>query len=134
MSIGSWDPDAGSPIDAPALNSELLQSLVLYSKDGLLDSLIEAMPEADKQRLAGLMQIDHAHWSNAVEAFDNEAIIHLIRFLAVAEKLPGWEAGAKSPVIPLAKVLRRRGARLEKSQLLWLREVSENRYLPYGPL
>ncbi|MFT4614906.1 MAG: hypothetical protein ACI9NT_002057 [Bacteroidia bacterium] len=134
MSIGSWDPSAGSPIDAPSLTSELLQDLALYSRDKKLESLTEAMPEADKQRLANLMQIDHEHWRAAAEPLDNEAIVHLIRFLAVAETLPGWEAGAKSPVIPLAKILRGRGARLDKPQLLWLREVSENRYLPYGPL
>jgi hypothetical protein len=134
MSIGSWDPSAGSPIDAPSLTSELLQDLALYSRDKKLESLTEAMPEADKQRLANLMQIDHEHWRAATEPLDNEAIVHLIRFLAVAETLPGWEAGAKSPVIPLAKILRGRGARLDKPQLLWLREVSENRYLPYGPL
>jgi hypothetical protein len=52
----------------------------------------------------------------------------------VAENLPGWEAGAESPVIPLAKILRQRGTRLEKTLLAWLREVSDNRYLPYGPL
>jgi hypothetical protein len=52
----------------------------------------------------------------------------------VAENLPGWEAGADSPVIPLAKILRQRGARLDKPLLQWLREVNKNRYLPYGPL
>jgi len=37
-------------------------------------------------------------------------------------------------VIPLAKVLRTRGARLDKAFLQWLRQVSDNRFLPYGPL
>ena len=134
MSIGSWDPDAGSPIDAPSLTSDILDSLVTYSREDQLDSLPEVMPQADQQRLAGLMQIDHEHWRTATDPMDDASIVHLIRFLAVAEKLPGWEAGANSPVIPLAKILRQRGSRLDKSQLLWLREVSENRYLPYGPL
>ena len=61
-------------------------------------------------------------------------IASLIRFFAVAENLPGWEAGAESPVIPLAKVLRKRGVRLDKELLQWIREVNENRFLPYGPL
>jgi len=54
--------------------------------------------------------------------------------LAVAENLPGWEAGQQSPVIPLAKVLRTRGQRLDRDLLQWLREVNDNRFLPYGPL
>lgn len=134
MSIGSWDPSAGSPIDAPSLTTQLLESLARYSQDDALETLADAMPDDDKQRLASLMQIDHAHWQELGAALDDATIVHLIRFLAVAENLPGWEAGAKSPVIPLAKILRKRGARLDKSQLLWLRQASENRYLPYGPL
>lgn len=134
MSIGSWDPTAGSTIDAPSLTTQLLQGLAQYSQDNLLETLEDAMPNDDKQRLASLMQIDHEHWLEPGAALDDATIVHLIRFLAMAENLPGWEAGAKSPVIPLAKILRKRGARLDKAQLLWLRQASENRYLPYGPL
>ena len=134
MSIGSWDPSLGSESEALKLDAALLARLESYSRDEQLEQLSDVMSAEDKQQLAALMQLDHDQWRTAVEPLDSEAIGHLIRFLAVAENLPGWEAGAASPVIPLAKVLRERGERLDKTQLLWLREVSENRYLPYGPL
>ncbi|HEY6132205.1 MAG TPA: hypothetical protein VIV27_09305, partial [Halioglobus sp.] len=88
----------------------------------------------EKQRLSGLMTIDYDGWCAATGSLPDGDLIHLIRFFAVAENLPGWEAGTKSPVIPLAKMLRQRGVRLDKTLLLWLREVNDNRYLPYGPL
>ncbi len=134
MSIGSWDPSLGSEAADLALDDALLARLAAYSANEQLEALGDLLSAGDKQQLAGLMQIDHAQWRAAVEPLDSAVIGHLIRFLAVAENLPGWEAGAASPVIPLAKVLRERGERLDRAQLLWLREVSENRFLPYGPL
>lgn len=134
MSIGSWDPSLGSESADLTLDSTLLEQLAGYSRDDQLGQLDAVLSSEDKQQLAGIMQIDHEQWRSAVETLESAAIMHLIRFLAVAENLPGWEAGAASPVIPLAKVLRERGERLDKAALLWLREVSENRFLPYGPL
>ena len=90
---------------------------------------------ADEQQvLAGLMKIDHSTWQRAAAPLGDDALLQLIRFFAVAENLPGWEAGAQSPVIPLAKALRKRGVRLDRDLLRWLREVNDNRFLPYGPL
>ncbi len=134
MSIGSWDPQASTSAEALALSAAILQRCIGYSRDEQLTSLPEHLDGDDSQVLAGLMKIDHAQWSKTCEELSDDEIIHLIRFFAVAENLPGWEAGADSPVIPLAKALRKRGQRLDKSLLLWLREVNVNRYLPYGPL
>ena len=134
MSIGSWDPSLGSQSSDLTLDGALLEKLSGYSREEQLEELDSVLSAEDKQQLAGIMQLDHDQWRAAAEPQDSAAIRHLIRLLAVAENLPGWEAGAASPVIPLAKVLRERGARLDKTELLWLREVSENRFLPYGPL
>lgn len=134
MSLGSWDPEAGSQSSDLQLNAALLNRLIGYSANEQLDQLEQLLGETSDEQLARLMQIDHTLWHSAVESFGEEDILHLVRFFAVAENLPGWEAGATSPVIPLAKVLRKRGAKLDKPLLHWLREVNENRYLPYGPL
>ena len=99
-----------------------------------LDRLDRLLSAEDKQLLAGLMTIDHETWRAAAEPLPDGELLHLIRFFAAAENLPGWEAGANSPVIPLAQILRRRGVRLDRELLQWLREVSDNRFLPYGPL
>jgi len=134
MSLGSWDPGVRTGDDSLLSQPDLLQRLVNFDLDGHLERLDELLSEDDKQRLAGLMTIDHELWRATAEPLPDAHLIHLIRFFAVAENLPGWQAGANSPVIPLARVLRKRGARLDRDLLQWLREVSDNRFLPYGPL
>ena len=134
MSLGSWDPKVEAQSTELLLESDLLRRLIAYSHDEQLAQLEQLLNANDKQRLAGLMKIDPLIWQTAAEPLLENDLLHLIRFFAVAENLPGWEAGATSPVIPLAKILRQRGVRLDKSLLQWLREVNDNRYLPYGPL
>lgn len=133
MSLGSWDPQADAAAHDISIEPDTLQRLAAYSRDGQLEQL-EQLLGADSQRLAGLMQLDHGLWQQAAGELTDDELLHLIRFFAMAENLPGWEAGEKSPVIPLAKVLRKRGQRLDKELLLWLRQVNQNRFLPYGPL
>ncbi|MGB5325866.1 MAG: hypothetical protein WBN40_10640, partial [Pseudomonadales bacterium] len=59
----------------------------------------------------------------------------LMRFFTCAEmQLPGWQAGDKSPVIAINKILKRRGHKLDKAMLGWIRQHSDNRFLPNGPL
>ena len=134
MSLGSWDPKVESQSTELLLEPVLLRRLIAYGEDEKLADLDHLLSGSDKQRFAGLMKIDHPIWQTTGEPLSDSDILQLIRFFAVAENLPGWEAGATSPVIPLAKVLRQRGVRLDKPMLHWLREVNENRYLPYGPL
>jgi hypothetical protein len=134
MSLGSWDPKIEPADSSLLLQPILLRRLIDYDREDQLAQLEQRLGAEDKQRLAGLMKIDHNMWSAAAEPLPDDDLLHLIRFFAVAENLPGWEAGANSPVIPLAKILRQRGVRLDKALLHWLREVNDNRYLPYGPL
>lgn len=134
MSLGSWDPNVESA-DATLLSEPgLLRRLAAFDREQQLGQLDELLGDDEKQRLAGLMKVDHETWRSTAEPLSDDEVIHLLRFFAVAENLPGWEAGAESPVIPLAKVLRQRGSRLDKELLQWLREVNDNRFLPYGPL
>ena len=134
MSLGSWDPKVESSDTALLLRPDLLQRFIDYDRENQLLQLDQLFSDEEKQRLAGLMKIDHNTWRATAEFLPEADLIHLIRFFAMAENLPGWEAGAESPVIPLAKILRHRGTRLDKTLLQWLREVNDNRYLPYGPL
>jgi hypothetical protein len=134
MSLGSWDPDADSAAHHLQIEPTTLSRFIGYSREEQLSQLEQLISGDENQVLAGLMQIDHSAWLAAIESLPEEDLLHLIRFFAVAENLPGWEAGPKSPVIPLAKTLRKRGVRLDKALLHWLREVNDNRFLPYGPL
>jgi hypothetical protein len=134
MALGTWDPKLASQSGALELQPALLRQLIEFDREDKLAQLEQLLGSDDKQRLSGLMTLDHAQWRAAAGPLPDADLLHLIRFFAVAENLPGWEAGAKSPVIPLARLLRDRGARLDKSLLQWLRGVNDNRYLPYGPL
>ena len=134
MSLGTWDPSLAANNAENLLSAETLDRLIGYDRENQLQQLGELLSTDEQQRLAALMKVDHDAWQGVAEPLADAAVIHLLRFFAVAENLPGWEAGAQSPVIPLARVLRKRGARLDKPMLQWLREVNDNRFLPYGPL
>lgn len=134
MSLGSWDPKSEAATAEVSPDAVTLERFINLSKNEQLDTLEAHIDGSESQRLSALMRLDHAHWQAAAEPLESGALLHLIRFFAVAENLPGWEAAERSPVIALAKVLRNRGERLDKAFLLWLREVNTNRFLPYGPL
>jgi hypothetical protein len=134
MSIGSWDPTADAESHNIHIEAATLARLVELSKNDQLGQLKELIADDENQILSGLMDQDPSGWLTAAESLPDDDILHLIRFFAMAENLPGWEAGEKSPVIPLAKTLRKRGARLDKELLTWLKSVNDNRFLPYGPL
>ena len=134
MSLGTWDPRLAPTNAENLLSAETLDRLIGYDRKNQLQQLGELLSTDEQQQLAALMKVDHDAWQGVAEPLADAAVIHLLRFFAVAENLPGWEAGAQSPVIPLARVLRKRGARLDKPMLQWLREVNDNRFLPYGPL
>ena len=134
MTVGSWNPDVQANAEHSALTPETLARLLEIEGQYGLESLADVLVEDDAQALSATITLAHEIWLAAADSLSDESLLTLIRFFAVAENLPGWEAMEKSPVIPLAKTLRKRGARLDKTFLQWLRSVSSNRYLPYGPL
>ena len=133
MSLGSWDPDAAAAAANPHIEEDQLREFISWSRQDQLHDL-EALLGEQVQALSGIMQLEASDWASAAGKLDDDELLHLVRFFAVAENLPGWLAQAKSPVIPLAKELRKRGQRLDRDFLLWLRSVNDNRFLPYGPL
>lgn len=134
MTVGSWNPDVKENAQHTLLPAETVARLLEFEGQERLENLAEVLVGDEAQALSVTITLDHDIWLAAAQSLSDEALLTLIRFFAVAENLPGWEAMEKSPVIPLAKTLRKRGARLDKSFLQWLRSVSSNRYLPYGPL
>lgn len=124
--VGSWDPDDAT-ID-----------------DGLLSDLIAAADHAEGgdlgldssavRRLASCIRSGADAWREAAAAHDDEDLVSLIKVLTVAEAtLPGCDAGAKSPVIPLAAELRRRHA-YPDDLTVWIKAHTRNRFLPHGNL
>lgn len=134
MSVGAWEPDNDDREELPRREID----------SALLDKLIAAM-ETDPESVSALDQeltqanwlagLPAQQWLAEAERLDSNQVWALIQFFTKAEmQLPDWQGGAESPVIPLAKSLRRRKSPLSREQLLWIRQHSDNRYLPYGPL
>lgn len=146
MSVGAWEPAQ------PASNDQSRKDI----DRSLLARIIDAVQQEDAKNAPGQMEpgeielgkmegeltsadwlsgLPAAQWLEEAGQWSNAQLWALIRFFTLAEvQLQGWQGGAGSPVIPLAKSLRLRKAPLAREQLLWIRQHSDNRYLPYGPL
>jgi hypothetical protein len=143
MSVGAWEPAK------PASNDQSRKEI----DRTLLMRIIDALQETDAGNIPGLAapdlvnmdsELTSANWLSGLPAaqwleeaahWDDEQVWALIRFFTLAEaQLQDWQGGAESPVIPLAKSLRLRKSPLAREQLLWIRQYSDNRYLPYGPI
>lgn len=134
MSIGNWDPTQTNDTTTYTINSDLLTKFADLSAQDRLGNLTQALSDDEKQQHTALMHQTSPAWEKATRDFDNQSLLDLIRFFTIAEHLPGWEAGAESPVIFLTKLLKQRGVALDKETLRWIKANSENRYLPHGPL
>ena len=130
MSVGSWEP----PGSTAPVKAELLDIFIEYSRSQKLEQLEKKLSAAERSALPALMQLDPEHWVELSASRSDGELLHLIRFFTMAENLSGCEANDKSPVIPISRLLRRRGYRLDKELLLWIRDVNKNRFLPYGAL
>ncbi len=132
MTLGSWDPDAEQAKNNLQLTDELLQRFIAMNDD--LDNLSEKFSTDEQQSLSAVMHFDHDTWRQATTSLSDTEIETLIRFFTVAEKLPGWEAGPESPVIKLSKILKHRGTGINRELVIWIKQHSNNRFLPHGPL
>ncbi|MYM64667.1 hypothetical protein [Pseudomaricurvus sp. HS19] len=134
MTVGSWTPDSDQSAPRP-VDQDVLQHFVTLSRNEQLQDLGAALEPATIDQQAYLMSLDAGSWNSAASGLDDEEIWHLMRFFTLAEEqLAGWQAGAQSPVIWLNKVLKQRGAALQRERLQWIRSHSSNRFLPNGAL
>lgn len=124
---GTWSPAARSQPDADTLRvwaGELRQD-----EQAFIDAFAG---RADDH--AALMQLGPDAWPDALAPLADEDLIALVRFFTLAEaRYPGWESGERSPVIPIATVLRDRGAFTAELKR-WVRSNTRNRFLPHGSL
>lgn len=133
MTVGDWTPV--SALHDQPLDEAWLKKCVTLSDEDSLESMAELLSEQEIREKAVYMKLPPAQWQAAVATFSNEEIVSLIRFFTRAEMLlSGWEAGKDSPAITLNKVLRQRGDKLSKQTLRWIRENTDNRFIPNGGL
>ncbi|RNL61522.1 hypothetical protein [Zhongshania marina] len=133
MTIGSWTPEKEK--DTLTIDSQWLQRCIAISREDQLEALPAPFTSDEQQRYSVFMRVSQEHWQAAAEELSNDDIIALIRFFTRAEKLiSGWDAGKESPAIWLNKVLRKRGEKLDREMLLWIRNNTDNRFIPNGGL
>lgn len=127
LAVGAWDPSQQiTVLDAPVL-AELLGAATRLHLDDF------GLPAAAVSRLAATVRLPPAAW-RAAEELTSEELVSLVRLYVLAEgRFPDWKAGAKSPVITLCRLLRRRGA-WPAELSAWIKSNSDNRFLPYGSL
>lgn len=134
MTLGSWDPTSGQQESSTTLTLERVRPYIALGASDTLDNLDPLLSAEEKQANAALMQLPPESWYALAEQLADSEIEQLMRFFTCAEQLPGWQAGANSPVIWLGKVLKKRGTGISKPLTLWIRSHSDNRFLPHGPL
>lgn len=128
MSVESFDPGA----DTPGLTIEVIAELLAATE--ALDEPGFGLPKDRIGALAVAARHDAAcDWAAASDSLDTVQLLALIRFYTLAERLPGWEAGARSPVIPMVAELKKRGE-YPADLGAWIKERTDNRFLPYGSL
>ncbi len=127
MGVESYDPNADAvTLDAATL-TRLLEAAALPPPEF-------GLSQTERGRFASLSGLRAGVWAQGVAELDSEAIESLIRFFTLAEEaISGWQAGAKSPVIALIKVLKSRDA-YAPALTAWIKVNTTNRFLPYGSL
>lgn len=135
MSLGSWNPEDGSESLVYQIDPSVLAQCAAFTTTGNWT----ALPAWEKASLPGnacqMMKLDATQWQPALEQLDESTLLNLVRFFTVAEQqLPHWHGGDKSPVIWIARLLKKRGTPLSRDTVLWIKGNSDNRFLPNGPI
>jgi hypothetical protein len=124
--VGVWQPDEAR-LDARTL------ARLAEAADSLTQPNLGLAP-AEVANWGSLMKLPADVWAPLLAAEVDARLIALAKSLTVAEMaLPGWEAGARSPVIGIVRELRRRGS-YPKELTAWIKAHTTNRFLPYGSL
>ncbi len=124
--VGVWQPEE-VPLDAPTL----------ARLSDVADSLDEpnlGLSSEQVSKWAALMKLPPDAWSPLLEPEPDARLVRLVKALTIAEmQLPGWEAGARSPVIVIVRELQRRKT-YPKALTAWIKAHTTNRFLPHGSL
>ncbi len=128
MSVESWDPKAAKT----KLSDKEIDKFLAAAAN--LDEAEFGLAASDVEALAPLSRHELADWAATGAALDDLEVVALIKLFTLAEaEFALWEAGAKSPVIPLAAALKKRGA-YPDDLTAWIKAHTDNRFLPYGSL
>lgn len=126
LSVQSWDPSAK---DLTSTHRAILQKTAAQlSTEGL------QLNDEEQALLRPVMHLEASLWESFVAAESTEDIVLWIKILTLIERdLSGFEAGHRSPVLPLLRELKKR-KEVPTDLVAWIRANTRNRFLPYGSL
>jgi len=131
MTVESFDP---SQIDGPGQveRVEALLELAQAQTTASPDNLEPLASSSQVQQFALLATT--SEWVKELPEQSGAVLVWLIRYFTLGEAAhASWQAGAKSPVVVLARALKAQGA--YPSELTgWIKQHSKNRFLPHGSL
>ena len=139
MNTEMWDPtsNTSSNIDSNnyRLEDDFLKKITNVSKIDDLEHFKSLLSENEIKKHRNIMFLSKDVWFEALKNFSDDELIALIRFFTLAEvHFSNWNAEEKSPVIWIAKLLRKRKHPIDKELLIWIKNNNKNKFLPFGPL
>jgi hypothetical protein len=139
MNTEMWDPNSNtsSNIDSNSyrLEDDFLKKITSVSKVDDLGHFKSLLSESEIKKHRNIMFLPKDVWFEALKNFSDDELVALIRFFTLAEvHFTNWNAEEKSPVIWIAKLLRKRKHSLDKELLIWIKNNNKNKFLPFGPL
>ena len=124
--VGSWEPD---PPELSEVHRKIL-GVAIQAIDQPQLGLSAVQQEVIRQAVRASAE----SWTKFAQEQSSDAIASWIRALTRAEMvLEGLELGARSPVIALTRLLKRRGD-YPDDLTAWVKANTDNRFLPYGSL
>lgn len=126
--INEWQPRATIDLNA-------LKALVPYGQDALeqpikLDKVVDADLQKQAQRWINLPEQE---WQDSLAALPTKELFPLAAFFTLAEnQLSGWQCGDSNPAIWMFRWLRQQDAAPTKEQVRQLKQLTDNRFIPYG--
>jgi hypothetical protein len=135
MTLGSWNPDDGSEKIAYQISPTVLEQCAQFAAIGDWETLQTWEKEYLPNNAAQLMKLTADQWQPFLQPLETDTLLVLARFFTIAEQqLPHWHGGDKSPVIWIARTLKKRSEPLSREMVLWIKSHTDNRFLPNGPI
>ena len=133
MSVDTFDPSQfNTSAKKKPIAADLLALAVELAGSVVLDGVEIALSQDQINALAPLLL--HPGWQDAAVDLDDAAIVSLVRFFTLGEmRHQAWKAEAKSPVVALVRVLKKRKA-VPVDLVAWIKANTTNRFLPHGDL
>ena len=131
MSVDTFDPSQFNAKRKP-IAADLLAQAVELATSAVPEDYQVQLSQEQVNLLAPLLQ--QPGWNDVAAELDDAAIVSLIRFFTLGEMgHPAWKAEAKSPVVALVRVLKKRKA-MPGDLVAWIKANTTNRFLPHGDL